>query len=63
MSRHAGAPAPDTAPVPAFTLTISRTWLVVVVAVITAVVALVLAVIPVATATAPVQPTTCSTGR
>lgn len=61
MTRHAGSPAPEQAP--AFTLTISRTWVTVVVAVITASVALVLAVIPVAVATAPVTPAVCTSGR
>jgi hypothetical protein len=60
MSRHAGAPAEGG---PAFTLTVSRTWVTVVLAVLVSVVALVLAVIPVATATTPVVPASCSAGR
>lgn len=56
MSRHAGPPDAG----PAFTLSISRTWLVVVLAVIGAAVGMVLCVIPVATATAPVQPVSCT---
>lgn len=57
MSRHAGAPAERQ---PALTLTISRTWVLVVLALLVAAVSLVLAVIPVATATSPV---TCTTVR
>ena len=60
MSRHAGPPADGS---PAFTLTVSRTWVTVVLAVLVSTVALVLAVIPVATATTPVAPITCTSGR
>jgi len=42
---------------------VSRTWLVVVLAVLVSAVALVLAVIPVATATTPPQPVACTSQR
>jgi hypothetical protein len=59
MSRHAGPSEGG----PAFTLTIGRTWVTVVLAVLVSAVCLVLAVIPVATATAPAVPAACTTGR